>query len=325
MLLASRIGAVLMALLILAGCARETSPDEAGMRAWVDERGQVRYSPLPDKNPERAEKSPEAQDAARNGGEEKPPSHPVYNLENFPAADKAAKEDEELYYTWRDAEGQVHNTPYSLSEEKIARVSRPEKEQKTASSARVTRKDDADAPDYDPSAEAKRILGLDDGGGRLEVFADNCCSSLPQMESFQLMPDQAVWARLNEDSAIHRFSTGASRFALIRLPADEADSLLRVRTFIRDGAFLPNLIFLDENFEPVRLVTDIAFDFSPETWSRYAFLEAFVPLAGHSGERWLVIFTRERDLNGTTTITDGAGDTTVVDHSPTGSLDVTIP
>jgi len=67
MLLASRIGAVLMALLILAGCARETSPDEAGMRAWVDERGQVRYSPLPDKNPERAEKSPEAQDAARNG------------------------------------------------------------------------------------------------------------------------------------------------------------------------------------------------------------------------------------------------------------------
>ncbi|WP_166646067.1 MalM family protein [Halospina denitrificans] len=295
------------------------------MRTWVDERGQVRYSPLPEKKPEREEKSPETQDTAGNEGKEKPPSHPVYNLENFPAADEVAQEDEELYYTWRDAEGRVHNTPYSLSEEKIARVSRPEKEEKTASNARVTRKDDADAPDYNPSAEAKRILGLEGAAGRLERFAGNCCSELPRIETFPLTADQGVGIRLKADSAIHRFSTGKSRFALIRLPRTDTEGLLRVQSFVRDGAFLPNLVFLDANFEPVRLVTDIAFDFSPETWSRYGFLEAFVPLREEAGERWLVIFTRERDLKGTTTITDGADGTTIVDHSPTGSLQVTIP
>lgn len=322
---ASRIGTVLAVLLILAGCARGTSPDEAGMRTWVDERGQVRYSPLPDNKPEPEEKTSRTEDST--GGEEeeqKPPSDPVYNLENFPPAEEATEQDEELYYTWRDAEGRIHNTPYALSEEKVARVSRPETEQ-AASSARVTRKDDQGAPDYNPSQEAKRILGLDAAAGRLEVFGDNCCSELPRLETFRLTPEEGVWVRLKQDSVIHRFSTGESRFALIRLPRDQSQSMMRVKSFVRDGAFLPNLVFLNGDFEPVRLVTDIAFDFSPETWSRYAYLEAYIPLGEQSSERWAVIFTRKSDLRGTTSITDEAGRTTVVDHVPTGSLEVTIP
>ena len=325
---ASRIGAVLAALLILAGCARDTSPDEAGMRAWVDERGQVRYSPIPGKKPEDEEPAPDSRDAAQgngdNGDGKEQPSDPVYNLENFPPADEATDQDEELYYTWRDAEGRVYNTPYSLSEEKIARVSRPEK-QRAASSARVTRKGDQDAPDYNPSAEAKQVLGLDESAGRLELFAADCCSELPRLETFRLTPDQGVGIRLRKDDVTHRFSTGTSRFALIRLPQEAGNSLMRLRSFVRDGAFLPNLVFLDANFEPVRLVTDIAFDFSPETWSRYAFLEAFVSLGVEPGERWAVVFTRERDLGGTTSITGEDGTTTIVDHSPTGSLEITIP
>lgn len=325
-----RIGVILAVLVVLAGCARGTSSDDAGMRAWVDERGQVRYRDVPDDKPEREETSAaqeQEEDATGSDGDEAAPSDPVYNLENFPAAEEATEEDEELYYTWRDAEGRVHNTPYSLSEEKIARVSRPESSEprQKASSARVTRSDDVTGPDYNPSTEAKRILGLNGAAGRLNVFSENCCSELPRLETFQLTRDRGVGINLKEDDAIHRFSTGRSRFAVLRLPESESGRLLRLRSFIRDGAFLPNLVFLDADFQPVRLVTDITFDFSPETWSRYAFLEAFVPIGEQADERWVVIFTRDQDLKGTTTITDGAGDSTIVDHSPTGSLKLTIP
>ena len=315
---------VLAFVLVLGGCAGGPSPEESGMRAWVDERGQVRYRSVEDEKRGMAKNEQDASGKDAGASAEKSPTHPVYNLENFPAAEETVKEDEQLYYTWRDAEGRVHNTPYSLSEEKVSRVSTPETKQK-ASSARITRKDDAGAPDYNPSAEAKQILGLEDAAGRLDLFAENCCSTLPRIETFRLTSEQGVGISLNEEDHVHRFSTGESRFALIRIPRDQEGSLLRVRSFIRDGAFVPNMVFLDGDFEPVRLVTDIAFEFSPETWSRYGFLEALVPLDAQPSERWLVVFTREQDLGATTTITQGDGDRTIVDHSPTGSLKLTIP
>ena len=319
----SRVGAFLAVLVLLAGCAGGSSPDEAGMRAWVDERGQVRYTPVPGKRTEE-DKSSGAEGQAGSQDEASSPADPVYNLENFPPADEATEQDEELYYTWRDAEGRVHNTPYSLSEEKIARVSRPDSGP-TVSSARVTTKGDEAVAGYNPSEEAKRILGLDAAPGRLDAFADNCCSGLPRLETYQLTPERGVGIQLEEDSAVHRFSTGASRFALIQLSGKTEDALVRVRSFVRDGAFMPNLAFLNADFEPVRLVTDITFDFTPETWSRYAYLEAFIPLDQQPSEQWAVVFTRERDLAGTTRITNEAGRTTVVKHSPTGSLEITIP
>lgn len=321
----SRIGGILAVLVIVAGCARGPSdPDEQGMRTWVDERGQVQYTPVSGKKDGREDSEDDAGDSAEGEAEEGgTASHPVYNLENFPDAEEASGEDEELYYTWRDAEGRVHNTPYDLSEEKISRISRPQESPK-ASGARITRKGDPAPPDYNPSAEARKILGLDSAGGRLETFSRNCCSGLARIETDELTADDGVGVRLREDSPVHRFSSGKSRFALIRLPEADSDAMLRVRSFVRDGVFLPSLVFLDRNLEPVRLVTDITFDYSPETWSRYGFMEALIPLESDAGERWLVVFTRESDMETTTTVSGERGNRTRIEHSPTGSLELVL-
>ncbi|MFO7788618.1 MAG: MalM family protein [Halospina sp.] len=317
---------LLVVVLVTAGCATGASDADGtsgGMRAWVDERGQVRYTPA----------SGESSDASGEAeGQEEPgkpevirtvePSHPEFNLEQYPDAGDpdSSRETEELFYSWRDAQGRVHNTPYLYGEEALGRVMR-EPESVRASEARVTTSGASAAPGFRQDSEAAAILGVGEGSGtRLDAFSQQCCGNLPRLDYQQLERERTLPVSVGDEAEVFRFNTGASRFALVRLPRESEQSLLRIRSFIRDGGFfLPNAVFLDGGFRPVRMVTDIVMEYSAETWRRYGHMQARLAIKPDSGERWLVIFTRSEDRESGTRVGQ-EGQRRRLTHEPVGSL-----
>lgn len=316
--------AVLTAL-VIGGCASGGSSETPdGMRAWVDERGQVRYSPAsPDTSGQGGGKGEDEgtepdgkQDAASDE-----PSHPLFNLQNFPEAGNQSQEQERLFYSWRDSEGRVFNTPYLYEEESMGRVM-DEPETTRASEARVTTAGATPAPGFRGDSEAAALMGLGEGSeNRLETFAEHCCQGLPRLEYHQLQAARSLSLDLGEEATSHRFASGESRFALIRLPEGDSNrSLLRVRSFIRDnGFFVPSAVFLDGQFQPLRLVTDLVLEHSPETWRSYGHMEARIALRPDAGERWVVLFTQSSDLE-TSTEVDGEEGRSRLTHRARGSL-----
>ncbi len=315
--------AVVLAALLAGGCASDSGEAQSGMRTWVDERGQVRYSPAPATGSEQSGDGDQGEtpdSGADNPATEDDPAHPLFNLQNFPDASNQSPDKERLFYSWRDAEGRVFNTPYLYEEESMGRVMR-EREAEDASEARVTTRETNAAPGFRADSRAAAVLGLGEGSrNRLDAFAERCCEGLPRLEYYELTPERRLSVGIDEDTAVHRFSSGRSRFALVRLPGDGAHSLLRVRSYIREGGFFfPNAVFLDGGFQPLRLVTDLVLEYSPETWRRYGYMEARLPLRPDSGERWVVLFSRAADLE-TSTAVGGEGRRTRLNHREQGSL-----
>ncbi|WP_077531508.1 MalM family protein [Vreelandella utahensis] len=315
---------LVLVVLVTAGCASGTADgSKGGMRAWADERGQVRYTTASressDASGEAGGKEESATSKVSRAGE---PSHPEFNLEQYPDAgdQDSSRETEELFYSWRDAQGRVHNTPYLYGEEALGRVMR-EPEAAKVSEARVTTSGASAAPGFRQDSEAAAILGVGEGSGtRLDVFSQQCCGDLPRLDYQQLERERTLPVSLGDGADVFRFNTGASRFALVRLPPEPEQSLLRIRSFIRDGGFfLPNAVFLDGGFRPVRMVTDIVMEYSAETWRRYGHMEARLAIKPDSGERWLVLFTRSEDLESATRVGQ-EGQRLRLTHEPVGSL-----
>lgn len=319
-----RLTLLFLAVLVTGGCAGGGSGEStAGMRTWVDERGQVRFSASSPGGSGTASSS--GQESGKGDGKpsrQREATHPEFNLEQYPDAGEKERQGKpaELFYSWRNARGRVFNTPYLYEEESMGRVMR-EPEPKQASEARVTTAASAVAPGFRRDSEAAAVMGLDEGGSnRLDAFSQQCCRNLSRLSYKRLEPERSLSVSLGDEAEVHRFSTGKSRFALVRLPQDPGQSLLRLRSFVRHGGFLvPNAVFLDGRFRPVRLVTDMVMTYSPETWRRYAHMEARLALRPESGERWLVLFTRSTDLEASTGVGD-EGQRYRLTHDPLGSL-----
>lgn len=280
------------------------------MRAWVDERGRVRYSPAPAAGSEQADgRSEEAESEGEQAAGSDEPAHPVFNLQNFPDAGNQGREQERLFYSWRDAEGRVFNTPISTKKNPWAVL------------CANPRQSGLRKPGFRSDSGAAALMGLgEDSDNRLDAFADHCCQGLPRLDYHELRPERSLSIRLGEEAGSHRFASGESRFALIRLPDDPARSLLRVRSFIRDnGFFVPNAVFLDGRFRPLRLVTDLVLAYSPETWRRYGHMEAKLALRPDADERWVVLFTRSADLENSTQV-GREGRRARLTHKARGSL-----
>ena len=161
---------------------------------------------------------------------------------------------------------------------------------------------------YDPDAFA--ILGIEAPTDNFFArFSATCCESLDVQSRQGWQSGREFGVTLSEDSATHPFLTGTSPYQLIALPDpdEQASLVIRLRSYARDGVFVPSLVFLDETMAPLRLVTDLVMDFTPENWHRRGYLEAWVPAFPRQGERWLVVFTREEDLKGQTVTETSTG------------------
>ncbi|MBL3825375.1 hypothetical protein JHD60_11435 [Marinobacter sp. MW3] len=316
---------------LLGGCqiGGSTVSEREGYFTWVDEQGRVRYSPIAETGNKESDKDAQEQgdpgaavEPAQSDNAADPESElreeTEYTLENYPDAGELEKNgyvrpgERQPYFTWRDAEGNVrvsYYRPDTRSDLEKGLVAPPV--QITEASVYHAGPDGADqtpVEGYDPDAFA--ILGIeaptDDFFTR---FSATCCDSMDAASRQEWQSGREFGVTLSDGSVTHPFLTGTSPYQLVELPdADKHASLvIRLRSYAKDGVFVPSLVFLDETMAPLRLVTDLVMDFTPENWHRRGYLEAWVPAFPRQGERWLVLFTREQDLEGQTVMETGDG------------------
>lgn len=303
--------------------------EREGYFTWVDEQGRVRYSPIAGAGNNGSDKYPQEQadpgaalEPTQSDNGASPESglreETEYTLENYPDAGELEKDgyvrpgERQPYFTWRDAEGNVrvsYYRPDTRSDLEKGLVAPPV--QITEASVYHGGPDGADqipVDGYDPDAFA--ILGIESPADDFFTrFSATCCESMDVLSRQEWQSGREFGVTLSDGSVTHPFLTGTSPYQLIALPdADKHASLvIRLRSYAKHGVFVPSLVFLDEKMAPLRLVTDLVMDFTPENWHRRGYLEAWVPAFPHQGERWLVLFTRDQDLAGQTVIETRAG------------------
>lgn len=342
---------------LLSGCqmsGANPSGAKEGYFTWVDDQGQVRQTRIPDTSGSvDSAESPLQNSVAqenRSSDRERDDSasaatssdHDEFNLENYPDGDALAEKgfvrpgDPEPYFTWRDAQGNVRVSYYQpdtrTAVEKgeikpplqLTRASVYE-----ASSGAV----DADLPSgADPLASA--VLGLDGGiAPFFERWSRGCCATLDRSNYVTWDMGREFGVDIEETSASHEFVTGNSHYSLVSLPLAPSDQkeaedlerpvardfILRLRSFDQKGVFVPSVAFLDRDFKPVRLVTDLVAEFVPESWARHGYLRSYIPVFPSRGERWMLIYTTSEDLAEQTVIETRFGPR-AIEHRPTGQL-----
>lgn len=298
---------------ILAGCqvGGSTVSDREGYFTWVDEQGRARYSPIAEV-PSAAQGVPDEPAEGEEKSQQKTTAD-EFNATNYPDAEALRRKgyvregDKQPYFTWRDAEGNVRTTAYqpdTRTDEEKGLVAPLVK----ITPASVYRANDmpltADpVAGHDPDAFA--ILGIEESGGNyLERFAGTCCQTLETESHERWQEGRTFGIHLTENSPVHGFLTGESPYQLIALPSGERPEgqVMRLRSYANNGIFVPSVVFLNSELAPVRLVTDLVAKFEPENWHRRGYLEARIPVSKAKGERWLLIFTREKDLEGQTVV-----------------------
>lgn len=322
--------------LVLVGCQSSgpgSSASREGYFTWVDDQGQVRHTRIPrtasDENGDAASEaaggvSPESSDSAGSA------SHDEFNLKNYPDGNQLEKDgyvrpgEPKPYFTWTDAQGNVRASYYQPDTRSAVEKGRikPPVELTDASVYQATEDADKGVLPQGASPEALAVLGVEPGGGSFfERWAGQCCAALERGESETWQQGREFGVSIDESAPVHRFATGQSPYRLIRLPSakEQSDFILRLRSFAKDGVFVPSVAFLDASFTPQRIVTDLVADFVPESWHSHGYLEAFIPVFPGRGERWMLVFTRDNDLAGQTVI-EGKYGPEAIPHIRTGEL-----
>lgn len=315
--------------LLLAGCqlpGGKPSGARDGYFTWVDERGQVRQSPIPGSKPQAVDESPYEPDPSAS-------RHPEFNLENYPDGNALAERghirpgDPEPYFTWRDAQGNVRVSYYQPDTRTAVEKGdiKPPLALTEASiyQASTSAGDSSPPADLPPGADplAGAVLGLDKSEAPFfERWRGACCATLDRSDPVDWAVGREFGVEITDQSATHDFITGVSHYRLVQLPGTGmADFILRLRSFDGQGLFVPSVAFLDDEFEPLRLVTDLVPEFVPESWNQHGHLRAYIPVFPGRGERWLLIYTREEDLAGQTVIDTRYGPR-AIQHQSTGEL-----
>ena len=323
----------LLATTLLAGCqvgggGTAAQSDREGYFTWVDEQGRVRYSRIPE-----SEKAGDSASDPGAGASPKLLEDAEYNTENYPDGEALARKgfirsgQRQPYFTWLDAEGNVrvsYYTPDFDGDKKSGSDAVPLE----LTSARVYLPSEPAAQTepvegYDPNAFV--VLGIEQvQPSGLEQFSAFCCQALSSRNYQNWQEGAEFGVRFDGDTPRHEFSTGESPFHLIALPtgAFRPGFVMRLRSYDHKGAFIPSLAFLDREFRPVRVVTDMVMAHTPENWRRRGFLEAWVPAFPGQGERWLLIYTRSEDLGGQTVIESPQGPR-AIKHTAEGELGIT--
>jgi len=303
-----------MAAMVMTGCQSPGAQvgERDGYFSWVDEQGRVQYTRIPDSEARPA--SSQAGDTQHAAEHEAPEleQDDEYTLDSYPDGEELDKAgnlrpgQRQPYFTWRDADGNVrvsYYTPDTRSDVEKGLIAAPVE----LSPASVYHRSEGSYTEpvegYDPDAFA--ILGVEQAPeSEFEAFSRHCCDSLSSRSTQTWQEGREFGVRLEASSPDHDFDTGRSPFQLIALPsrASVPAFVARLRSYDHNGLVIPSLAFLDKDLQPVRLVTDLVMDYSPETWRRRGYLEAWVPVFPGQGERWLLLYTREQDLEAQTVV-----------------------
>lgn len=292
---------------------------------WVDETGRVRYTQIPqDKS---SSPAPDQAGSGISGDPSANPSAPL-SLEDYIDAEELQKrgyvrpDEDARFYTWVDHNGIIHNSPYPPAAVEVApdpkglaqKISPFLQVERLRPSASVV----GEADDF-----AKRLFQLDQAPkGRLAALSEHCCKDLSATQIYEIDLEDGQVLEFTADSERYPFATGESAYQLVRLPASSREYLLRIRSFVKGEVFYPALVFLDNQFEPQRLVSNVVFDFTPENWFRYGYLEGRVVVEPQK-ESYLLVLTLKEDLHRQTLVKRKNRDVPAK-HSQQGLLHISV-
>lgn len=265
--------------------------------------------------------------------DEPPAPDDEYNLTNYPdaealeAAGYIRPGDPLPYFTWRDASGQLQvsyyrpdtrsdedrgREPLALTPGMVYQAGPSGAESEAATSASA-------------SPDAFLVLGIEPSGPDFfQRWRERCCRELPVEDVVSWSDSREFEVRVGDDASDYPFLSGPSRYRLVRLPeaSRTASLVIRLRSFHNQGLFVPSVAFLDETMQPVRLVTDLVMEYTPESWHRQGYLQAMVPAFPARGERWLLVYTTPADRQGQTVVETARGPRAIA-HQGRGLVSLT--
>ncbi|MCH8497537.1 MAG: MalM family protein [Marinobacter sp.] len=254
-----------------------------------------------------------------------------YNLANYPDAEELEArgyyrpDQPPPYFTWRDAEGNVRTSYYVPAVRKRPHGAAPDPS--TLSPATIYTPGDAlqlrypspGEPNAGQGIDPFQLLGLDTPeDDMVTLWQGNCCEALALEDVVRWRDNREFPVTIDDSSPRHDFIWGVSAYRWVRLPpaGSSYDRTLQIRSFIDKGMFVPTLVFLDEDLQVQRIVTELAGDYQPRRWHRRGYVETRVRF---DGEQWLLVLTREEDAHSQTVIESPQGPE-VIPHSPHGLL-----
>ncbi|MFC3149644.1 MalM family protein [Litoribrevibacter euphylliae] len=235
--------------------------------------------------------------------------------------------DEKPYYTWVDPTGRLVTSEYQPGpaytgvSQNVIDYTEGNQYVFNDSQGSATEKS---LGDFVPSLDAAptSVISLDKKlAARIQ---DTCCAQISEANFYPLTPDDSVYEKLGKLSPSYDFPTGHSYYIPIRLPVSQQTYGIKVKSFAQKGLFYPVLLFLDENRQPTRYVTDSVVEYHEETWDRYAHLEGRIMIKPSYGERFVLIFTTEEDLKRVTQQKEQLALLAEHEHSKTGSVEVKV-
>lgn len=164
-----------------------------------------------------------------------------------------------------------------------------------------------------------------------EAFTQHCCQQLPNIVTPSVEFGRPRGFKLTQEDLYYRFNDGDSRFLLVRLPAEGRDNYpLRIRSFIRTfkklsidrGVFFPQIITLNTEYKPVRIMTGPVLKYQAETWSKHGYLEGVFQIdrSEEKDERYVLINTT-RDVLRQSSVID-AENPIEIQHMSIGSFEI---
>jgi len=262
--------------------------------------------------------------------------------EEFLRSGSKPEKERSPYYVTVDADGIQHTTFYDPNLVKeILFAERNKKIEFTEAQVFQKSESEISVPGAaDPIALSILSSGKDSFVSYFDAFSEKCCAQLPNIETPEITLGNYHYFVLNDDTLPYRFAEGDSRFLLLRLPdLNKATIPLRIRTFIRrfakqnieKGVFFPQLITLDKDKKPLRIITGPLLKFQDETWTTHAYLQGIFAMSQTKelDERYLLINTTGETLKSNSTIEipaseDGIARTVIIQHMNEGSLEIEI-
>jgi len=184
-------------------------------------------------------------------------------------------------------------------------------------------------------ADAIAAQILKSGNKELELYFDTfskrCCSMLPNILVPKLEMGRSKAFKISDDDLYYRFSEGDSRYLLVALPAESHTNYpLRIRTFIRTfkkksiehGVFFPQIVTLDAEKNPLRIMSGPLLKYIEETWTTHGYLEGVFEIdrSENKDEHYLLINTTKPVLRQTSTIE--TEDPVEIIHMSVGSFEL---
>ncbi|GAA3910615.1 MalM family protein [Litoribacillus peritrichatus] len=232
---------------------------------------------------------------------------------------------EKPYYTWVDPTGRLLSSEYQPAG--ISPASRgvidytDRKEFVFDASENANGGGLGELVPYMKASEESVVSHNKDKVSRLK---DVCCAQLQDADFYSLTPDNSVSEKLNDLSPSYRFPTGESYYVAVSLPISDITYGLKIKSFSDKGILYPVLLFLDENKEPTRYVTDSVIEYHPETWRRLAYLEGRIQIKSSYKERYVIIFSSEEDFNRLTREEKEVTGISKLAYSKLGSVEVSL-